>query len=62
MKYDAGKAIIVTDKVGCAPDLVHDWENGFVVPAGDVVCLASRLLCLLQDSDLRSRMGDAIWD
>ena len=56
---NAGKAIIVTDKVGCAPDLVHDWENGFVVPAGDVVCLASRLLCLLQDSDLRSRMGDA---
>jgi glycosyltransferase involved in cell wall biosynthesis len=56
---NAGKPIIVTDKVGCAPDLVHDWENGFVVPAGDVVCLASRLLCLLQDSDLRTRMGEA---
>ena len=56
---NAGKPIIVTDKVGCAPDLVHDWENGFVVPAGDVGSLASRLLCLLQDGDLRARMSDA---
>jgi len=56
---NAGKAIIVTDKVGCAPDLVHDWENGFVVPARDVVSLASRLLCVLQDRDLRTRMGAA---
>ena len=56
---NAGKAVIVTDKVGCAPDLVHDWENGFVVPAGDVAYLASKLLCVLRDSELRARMGEA---
>lgn len=56
---NAGKAIIVTDKVGCAPDLVYEGENGFVVPVGDRVCLAARLLSLMQNREMCFRMGHA---
>jgi len=31
-----GKAVIVSDKCGCAPDLVADGENGYVFKAGDI--------------------------
>ena len=56
---NAGKAVIVTDQVGCAPDLVQEGENGFVVPVGDVSGLASRLSRLVEDSALRASMGTA---
>jgi len=56
---NAAKPVIVSDQVGCAPDLVHDGQNGFVVPVGDVASLACRLLLLLQDAKLRAGMGRA---
>jgi glycosyltransferase involved in cell wall biosynthesis len=56
---NAGKPVIVTRTAGCAPDLVRDGENGFVVPVGDVDLLASKLRQLIQDADLRSKMGEA---
>jgi glycosyltransferase involved in cell wall biosynthesis len=56
---NAGKPVIVTESVGCAPDLVSDGENGFVVPVGDVASLASKLRHLCQDAKLRFRMGEA---
>lgn len=56
---NAAKPVIVTDKVGCAPDLVHEGENGFVVPTGDVAALTSRLSLLLDHRSLRDEMGQA---
>ena len=56
---NAAKPVVVSDHVGCAPDLVHNGENGFVVPAGDVDRLASTLSLLLQDHQLRAAMGRA---
>ncbi|MEM1115114.1 MAG: glycosyltransferase family 4 protein [Bacteroidota bacterium] len=44
----SGRAVIVSDKVGCAPDLVDD-RNGRVVPAGDVPALAAALEAVLAD-------------
>ena len=41
---NAGRAMIVSDRVGCGPDLVHNGKNGFVFKAGDVADL-SRVLC-----------------
>ena len=38
----SGRAVIVSDRVGCAPDLVTD-QNGRVVPADDPDALASAL-------------------
>ncbi|MBT5456620.1 MAG: glycosyltransferase family 4 protein, partial [Rhodospirillaceae bacterium] len=33
---NAGRAVIVSDQVGAAADLVRDGDNGFVFPAGDI--------------------------
>ena len=52
-----GLPIITTDKVGAAPDLVKNGENGFIYSVGDIEKLASLLLKLLQEPDLRENMG-----
>ena len=54
---NAGRAIIVSDEVGAAFDLVRDGENGFVFPAGNVDALTDRLRRVLSDPDLSERMG-----
>ena len=38
--FASGRPAIVSDRVGCAPDLVLEGETGAVVPAGDVATLA----------------------
>jgi len=50
-----GLPIVVTNRAGCAPDLVSD--NGFVVPAGNVNALQQALERLLNDDKLRREMG-----
>ena len=55
---NSGKAVIVSDQVGCAPDLVEDGENGYVFPAGNIALLADRLLSVTADPSLARRMGD----
>ncbi len=54
---NAGKAVIVTDQVGCAPDLIREGENGFVVPVGDAPSLASSMLRLVA----RWRLCALVW-
>lgn len=56
---NAGRPIIVGDKVGCAPDLVGDGDNGYVVRSGDVEGLADRLSALTSDPELAAAMGQA---
>lgn len=48
---------VVSTAVGGIPESVQDGENGFTVPRGDVAALRDRLLQLLEDPELRSRMG-----
>lgn len=40
---NAARPAIVTDDVGCAPDLIEDGVNGCIVPVGDVGALARAL-------------------
>jgi glycosyltransferase involved in cell wall biosynthesis len=54
---NAARAIVVSDQVGCAPDLVRDGVNGFVFPAQDVHALARALRCFVDDPSLAPRMG-----
>lgn len=54
---NAGKAIIVSDQVGCQPDLVADAVNGRVFPAGNVEVLRSILESVLDDPMARRDMG-----
>lgn len=55
---NAGRPVIVSDRVGAAPDLVENGVNGFVYPSGDVDELASRLRGILESSALRVKMGE----
>jgi glycosyltransferase involved in cell wall biosynthesis len=53
-----GKPIVAT-AVGGIPEMLVDGESGFVVPAGDIDALATRLLTLLRDPERRVAMGEA---
>lgn len=51
-----GIPAVVTD-VGGNLELVTDGESGFLVPVGDVNALVRRIRQLLEDEELRERMG-----
>lgn len=55
---NAGKAIVVSDQVGCQPDLVEDGDNGIVFPAGDVGVLVDALANVLADPAACRKMGE----
>ncbi len=52
-----GRAVVVSDAVGCAVDLVTDGENGCVFAAGDVEALAGALRRVLENPEVAARMG-----
>jgi glycosyltransferase involved in cell wall biosynthesis len=53
-----GLPVIVSDKVGCAADLVRPGWNGLVVPAGEPGPLADALEQLVVDEELRRTFGE----
>nr|WP_231402782.1 glycosyltransferase family 4 protein [Caenimonas aquaedulcis] len=54
-----GLPAIVSDRVGCAGDLVGDGETGHVFPFADTAALARRLLAVASDPVRARAMGDA---
>jgi glycosyltransferase involved in cell wall biosynthesis len=50
---------VVATRVGGIAELVADGRTGLLVPSGDVAALTSALARLLDDPDLRLRMGRA---
>lgn len=54
----AGLACVVSDCIGPSGDIVRDGENGFVVPAGDVGALGSRLNRFVEERSLARQMGE----
>lgn len=56
---NAGRAVIVSDEVGCQPDLVADGVNGCVFPAGNISALAAALERVLADPATCRGMGEA---
>ena len=52
----AGLPMVLT-AVGAIPDLVHDGEDGFLVPPRDPAALADRVNRLLDDEPLRARIA-----
>ena len=55
---NAGKALVVSDQVGCQPDLVEDGGNGLVFPARNVAALADALANVLGDAAACRKMGE----
>src|SRR5205085_4665905 len=45
----AGRPALVSDQVGCAPDLVLDGQTGYVFPCGNVEPLAAHMARLAAD-------------
>lgn len=54
---NAGRAVIVSDEVGCQPDLVIDGENGFVFPARNITALTAALERVLNDLETCRSLG-----
>ena len=54
---NAGRAVVVSDQVGCGPDLVRKGENGYVFQAGDIAGLRQALVNLLSDPQKCRAMG-----
>jgi glycosyltransferase involved in cell wall biosynthesis len=54
---NAGRAVIVTDKSGCQPDLVTDGVEGCVFPVGDVEALTNALRRVLATPQTSAEMG-----
>lgn len=51
-----GRPIITTDNVGCR-DTVIDGHNGYIIPTEDAAALADRIKKLVNNKELRVRMG-----
>jgi glycosyltransferase involved in cell wall biosynthesis len=49
---------VIGTRVGGIPELIHDGETGFLVERGDVAAMAERILHLLRNPALRTRMGN----
>jgi glycosyltransferase involved in cell wall biosynthesis len=50
---------VVSTAVGGVPEVVHDGENGLLVPAGDVPAFAAALRRMLEDKALHDRLAAA---
>jgi glycosyltransferase involved in cell wall biosynthesis len=54
---NAGRAVIVSDEVGCQPDLITNGVEGCIFPAGDVKALTAALRKVLATPETAARMG-----
>jgi glycosyltransferase involved in cell wall biosynthesis len=52
----AGLPAIVSDQVGCVPDLIADGETGFAYPCGDIEALSRQMTRLAGHPQLRTSM------
>ncbi len=54
---NAGTAVIVSDDVGCHPDLIREGVEGCVFPVGDVAALLRSLERVLHSPETAAEMG-----
>lgn len=50
---------VIGTRVGGIPEVIRHGETGFLVPRCDSAALAEKILLLLEDRDLRERLGQA---
>jgi len=49
---------IVSTSVGGIPDIIKDELNGYLVQPGDIESLANKIVILLENRELRNKMGE----
>ncbi len=54
---NSGRAVIVSDDVGCHPDLITDGVEGCVFPVGDIQALTDALRRVLAQPETAGEMG-----
>ena len=59
---NAARAVIVSDDVGCAPDLIEDGVNGRIYPVGDVTALEMALRGVLDTPGVAEAMGQRAFE
>lgn len=52
-----GLPAVVSDRVGCGPDLVTEGQTGRIAPFGDVEAMADAMEGLVRDAEARRSMG-----
>jgi glycosyltransferase involved in cell wall biosynthesis len=55
----SGRAVVVSDEVGCCPDLVEDGVTGFVHRARDIASLANALRRATANAAFTTQVGIA---
>jgi glycosyltransferase involved in cell wall biosynthesis len=53
----AGRAVIVSDMVGCAPDLVRPGENGAIFRTDDIDDMVRAIVAVMGDAEKLAAMG-----
>ncbi len=53
-----GRPIVTCNSIGCK-DVVEDGVNGFLIPVKDSDALAEKLRLLIENAELRKKMGEA---
>ncbi|OIQ29638.1 MAG: hypothetical protein BM564_05355 [Bacteroidetes bacterium MedPE-SWsnd-G2] len=56
------KRPIISTAVGIMPELIENGQNGYLCEVKDVDCLSAKLEQLVNDSQLRSDFGEAVYD
>jgi glycosyltransferase involved in cell wall biosynthesis len=59
---NAGRAVILSDDIGCQPDLVTDSVEGYVFPVRDVNALTEALRRVLATPETAAQMGQRALD
>jgi glycosyltransferase involved in cell wall biosynthesis len=59
---NAARPVIVSDDVGCAPDLIDDGRNGCIYPVGDVNALENALRRVLDTPGVADAMGQRAFE
>ncbi|MBB5345161.1 glycosyltransferase family 4 protein [Tunturibacter empetritectus] len=59
---NAGRAVILSDDIGCQPDLVTDGVEGYVFPVRNVSALAEALRRVLATPESAAQMGQRALD
>jgi glycosyltransferase involved in cell wall biosynthesis len=59
---NARRPVIISDDVGCGPDLVSDGVDGCIYPVGDVRALANALRRVLDSPGIAHAMGEQAFE